>query len=45
MQNIFKKKIILGSANFEQKYGLKKNTINKKEIKKLFNLALKIKLI
>ena len=44
MQNIFKKKIILGSANFEQKYGLKKNTINKKEIKKLFNLALKNKI-
>ena len=30
-----KKKIILGSANFDQKYGLKKNSIKKKEIKKL----------
>ena len=36
-----KNKLILGSANFEQKYGIKKNFIKKKEIKKLFKLALK----
>ena len=34
-----KNKIILGSANFEQIYGAKKNYINKSEIKKLLNLA------
>ena len=32
-------KIILGSANFNQKYGIKKNLIKEKEIKKLFKLA------
>ena len=36
-----KNKIILGSANFNQIYGIKKNFIKKKEIKKSFNLALK----
>jgi len=34
-------KIILGSANFNQAYGIKKNFIKKNEIKKLFNLAIK----
>ena len=34
-------KIILGSANFDQIYGIKKNSIKKSEIKKLFDLALK----
>ena len=36
-----KSEIILGSANFNQIYGIKKNFIKKKEIKKSFNLALK----
>ena len=36
-----KNKIILGSANFNQIYGITKNFINKKEIKRSFNLALK----
>jgi aryl-alcohol dehydrogenase-like predicted oxidoreductase len=39
-----KNKIILGSANFEQPYGVKKNFIKKGEIKKLFNLASKNKI-
>ena len=39
-----KNKIILGSANFDQIYGIKKNFIKKSEIKKLFNLALKNKI-
>ena len=39
-----KNKIILGSANFEQTYGIKKNFIRKSEIKKLFNLASKNKI-
>ena len=39
-----KNKIILGSANFDQIYGIKKNFIKKKEIKGLFNLALKNKI-
>ena len=37
-------KIILGSANFNQTYGIKKNIIKKNEIKKLFDLALKNKI-
>jgi len=44
MKNVFKKKIILGSANFNQKYGIKKNLIKKKEIKKLLSFALKNKI-
>ncbi len=36
-----KSEIILGSANFNQIYGITKNFINKKEIKRSFNLALK----
>ena len=36
-----KNKLIIGSANFEQTYGIKKNFIKKKEIKKLFKLAAK----
>ena len=39
-----KNKIILGSANFDQIYGIKKNFIKKSEIKKLFNIALKNKI-
>ena len=39
-----KNKIILGSANFDQIYGIKKNFIKKSEIKKLFDLALKNKI-
>ena len=37
-------KIIVGSANFNQKYGVKKNFIKKNEIKKLLNLAAKNKI-
>jgi len=42
-----KSKIILGSANFNQIYGIKKNFIKKNEIKKLLNFSFKngIKLI
>ena len=36
-----KKKIIIGSANFNQNYGINNNNISKKEIKKLINLAKK----
>ena len=36
-----KNEIILGSANFNQIYGITKNFIKKKEIKRSFNLALK----
>ena len=39
-----KNKIIIGSANFNQIYGIKKNFIKKSEIKKLLNLALKNKI-
>ena len=39
-----KNKIILGSANFDQKYGIRKNSITKKEIQKSFKLALKSKI-
>ena len=39
-----KNKIILGSANFDQVYGIKKNFIKRKEIKKLLNIALKNKI-
>ena len=39
-----KNKIILGSANFDQVYGLKKNFIKRDEIKKLLNLASKNKI-
>ena len=39
-----KNKIILGSANFGQIYGIKKNFIKKNEIKKLFNIASKNKI-
>ena len=37
-------KIILGSANFNQIYGIKKNFIREQEIKKLFNFAWKNKI-
>ena len=37
-------KIILGSANFDQKYGISRNFILKSEIKKLFKLAKKNKI-
>ena len=36
-----KNKIILGSANFNQTYGVKKNFIKKDEIKRLFKIAQK----
>ena len=36
-----KNRIILGSANFDQTYGIKRNFIRKSEIKKLLNLASK----
>ena len=39
-----KNEIILGSANFDQVYGVKKNFIGKKEIKKLLNFAKKNKI-
>jgi hypothetical protein len=39
-----KNKIIIGSANFNQIYGIKKNFIKKSEITKLLNLALKNKI-
>ena len=39
-----KNKIILGSANFNQNYGVKKNFIKKSEVKKLLNLAFKNKI-
>ena len=39
-----KSKIIIGSANFDQVYGIKKNFIKKNEIKKLLDLASKNKI-
>jgi aryl-alcohol dehydrogenase-like predicted oxidoreductase len=36
-----KKKIVLGSANFTQKYGVKYNKVKLQEIKKILNLAKK----
>ena len=39
-----KNKIVLGSANFDQIYGIKKNFIKEREIKKLFNFASKNKI-
>jgi len=39
-----KNKIIIGSANFNQIYGIKKNFIKKSEITKLLNLAFKNKI-
>ena len=36
------KKLIIGTANFGQKYGLKKNKINHKEIFKIFNHSYKM---
>tara|TARA_B110000438_G_C15813468_1_gene650811 strand:- start:1947 stop:2816 length:870 start_codon:yes stop_codon:yes gene_type:complete len=39
-----KNKIVIGSANFNQIYGIKKNFIKEREIKKLFNFALKNKI-
>lgn len=36
-----KNKIILGSANFDQIYGVKKNFIKKSEVKRLFQIAAK----
>jgi len=38
-----KNRIILGSANFDQTYGIRKNFIRKSEIKRLLNLASKSK--
>ena len=39
-----KNEIILGSANFDQVYGIKKNFIKKKKIKELLNFATKKKI-
>ena len=39
-----KSKIILGSANFDQKYGITKNLIKKKQIEKLLSIAFKNKI-
>ena len=39
-----KKKIILGSANYEQAYGVKRNIIKKYEIRKLFKFAFRNKI-
>tara|TARA_B100001123_G_scaffold450847_1_gene624413 strand:+ start:953 stop:1825 length:873 start_codon:yes stop_codon:yes gene_type:complete len=39
-----KNKIVLGSANFDQRYGINKNFIKNDEIKKLFSLAFKNKI-
>lgn len=35
----FKKKLVIGSANFEKKYGLSRIKLDKKEINKIFKLA------
>ena len=37
----FKKKFIIGSANFTQKYGADTTKINQNEIKKILNFAKK----
>ena len=39
-----KKRIVIGTANFTQKYGLKKIKTKKSEITKIFNLAKKHKI-
>ena len=40
-KNKLKKKFIIGSANFTQKYGIISNKVSDKEIKKILNLAKK----
>ena len=42
MENKLRNKLILGSANLEQKYGINKNEIKIKEFKKIINFLLKI---
>ena len=41
MENKLHNKLILGSANLEQKYGINKNEIKIKEFKKIINFLLK----
>ena len=41
MKNKLHNKLILGSANLEQKYGINKNEIKIKEFKKIINFLLK----
>lgn len=36
----FKKRIVIGSANFDQKYGIAENQINQKEISRIINFAI-----
>ena len=43
MENKLHNKLILGSANLEQKYGINKNEIKIKEFKKISNFLLKKK--
>ena len=43
MENKLHNKLILGSANLEQKYGINKNEIKIKEFKKIINFLLKKK--
>jgi len=43
-KNHFKKKIIIGSANFFQKYGINNRKVQHKEIKKILDLAKKNKI-
>lgn len=40
----FKKRIIIGSANFDQKYGIKNKKINNEEITKIINFAISNKI-
>ena len=40
----FKKRIVIGSANFTQKYGADLTKINSYEIKKILNIAKKNKI-
>ena len=43
MENKLHNKLILGSANLEQKYGINKNEIKIQEFKKIINFLLKKK--
>ena len=43
MENKLYNKLIIGSANLEQKYGINKNEIKIKEFKKIINFLLKKK--
>lgn len=44
LKNDFRKKIIIGSANFTQSYGLKNKKLKSNEIKKILNFAKKNKI-